>query len=210
MGHDDEPTRRPRGLTPDPATDVVLDARGLRALAHPVRVQVVGLLRTYGPSTATRLAERIGVGSGVTSYHLRQLAAAGFVAEDTARGNARERWWRAAHEATWFDDKELADAEPEATAAYRASVASLHALRTQLALGQAPSMPKEWRDRLEMSDWRLRLTPEEAGSLARELRAVMARYWRADAEGAPEGAEPVQVVMHLLPEPGPTPGAGES
>ncbi|KNB53915.1 winged helix-turn-helix domain-containing protein [Streptomyces caatingaensis] len=199
-----------RGLTPDPATDVVLDARGLRALAHPVRVQVVGLLRTYGPSTATRLAGRMGVGSGVTSYHLRRLAAAGFVEEDEERGNARERWWRAAHQATWFDDKDLADAEPEATAAYRASVASLHALRTQLALGQAPSMSKAWRDRLEMSDWWLCLTPEETERLAGELRAVMARYWRPDAPDVPEGAEPVRVVMHLLPEPGTVPEAGES
>ncbi|MEV1174945.1 hypothetical protein [Nonomuraea sp. NPDC049784] len=33
---------------------VVLDATGLRALAHPVRVQLVDLLRKHGPSTATR------------------------------------------------------------------------------------------------------------------------------------------------------------
>lgn len=32
---------------------VVLDAKGLRAMAHPVRVQLVGLLRKHGPSTAT-------------------------------------------------------------------------------------------------------------------------------------------------------------
>lgn len=48
---------------------MVLDAKGLRALAHPVRVQLVGLLRKYGPSTATRLAERLGVSSGTASYH---------------------------------------------------------------------------------------------------------------------------------------------
>src|SRR5215212_10817955 len=76
---------------------VVLDVKGLRALAHPVRVQLVGLLRRFGPSTATRLAERLGVNSGTASYHLRQLGAAGFVEEDTGRGNARERWWRSVH-----------------------------------------------------------------------------------------------------------------
>ncbi|EME98684.1 regulatory protein ArsR, partial [Streptomyces mobaraensis NBRC 13819 = DSM 40847] len=31
---------------------MVLDAKGLRALAHPLRVRLVGLLRTHGPSTA--------------------------------------------------------------------------------------------------------------------------------------------------------------
>lgn len=60
----------------------VLDAKGLRALAHPVRVQLVGLLRKYGPS--------------------------GFVEEDAERGNARERWWRSVHRSTCFNDRDLA------------------------------------------------------------------------------------------------------
>src|SRR5579863_2837206 len=68
---------------------VNLDAKGLRALAHPVRVQLVDLLRRHGPSTATQLAERTGLTSGATSYHLRQLAASGFIVEDPDRGNAR-------------------------------------------------------------------------------------------------------------------------
>ncbi|GAA4965961.1 hypothetical protein GCM10023238_37070 [Streptomyces heliomycini] len=97
---------------------VVLDTKGLRALAHPVRVQLVGLLRKYGPSTATRLAERLGVNSGTASYHLRQLGAAGFVEEDTERGNARERWWRSIHQMTELNDRELADREPEAALTY--------------------------------------------------------------------------------------------
>jgi DNA-binding transcriptional ArsR family regulator len=62
---------------PDPETDVVLDAKGLRALAHPMRVQLAGSLRTYGPSTATRLGERMGITSGTASYHLRRPGAAG-------------------------------------------------------------------------------------------------------------------------------------
>lgn len=46
------------------------DAEGLRAPAHPVRVLVVGMPRKYGPSTANRLAERLGVDSG--GYWRRQ------------------------------------------------------------------------------------------------------------------------------------------
>jgi DNA-binding transcriptional ArsR family regulator len=59
--------------------EVRLDAKGLRAMAHPLRVQIIGLLRRHGPSTATGLARRLGVNSGSASYHLRQLADAGFV-----------------------------------------------------------------------------------------------------------------------------------
>ncbi|MER5785649.1 helix-turn-helix domain-containing protein [Streptomyces mobaraensis] len=215
MAEENELASDATDLGPDPRTDVVLDAKGLRALAHPLRVRLVGLLRTHGPSTATRLAQDLGVGSGVTSYHLRQLAAAGFVAEDGERGNARERWWRAVHERTWLRDRGLYDEEPEAAAAFLGSVVGMHALHTQVAIGRAPSMPRPWRDVLETSDWLLRLTPEETAELSAELRAVLARYRRftppveggAGGAGAvPAGAEQVKVVLHILPDPGQDPG----
>ncbi|WP_406728997.1 helix-turn-helix domain-containing protein [Streptomyces sp. GD-15H] len=185
------------------ADAVVLDAKGLRALAHPVRVQVVGLLRKYGPSTATRLAERLGVNSGTASYHLRRLDAAGFVEEDTERGNARERWWRSVHRTTWFNTTDLAEREPEATLAYLQSVAALYSLRAQQTLNGLQTMPRAWRDTLDMSDWALRLTPEETGALHQELKAVITRYRRdgpESAASAPEGAERVAVITYLLPE----------
>ncbi|MFB6437756.1 ArsR/SmtB family transcription factor [Streptomyces sp. NPDC056411] len=197
-----DPRERPDTPTAQPDT-VVLDARGLRALAHPVRVQLVGMLRKYGPSTATRLAERLGVNSGTASYHLRQLAAAGFVDEETERGNARERWWRSVHHTTWFNDPELADREPEAALAYLQSVAAAYTLRTQRALNELQTMPGVWRDTFDISDWALRLTPEETAALQEELRAVISRYRRdtpQTAAGAPEGAERVAVIAHFLPE----------
>ncbi|MET4926041.1 helix-turn-helix domain-containing protein [Streptomyces sp. PSRA5] len=182
---------------------VVLDAKGLRALAHPVRVQLVGLLRKYGPSTATRLAERLGVNSGTASYHLRQLGDAGFVEEDTERGNARERWWRAVHQSTWFSDRELAEQEPEAALAYLQSVAAAYTLRTQRALSELQTMPDRWRGSFDLSDWALRLTPEEVVRLREELRELLYRY-RADSPEAavepPEGTERISVITQILPE----------
>ncbi|MEV0774380.1 ArsR/SmtB family transcription factor [Streptomyces sp. NPDC050433] len=193
---------------------VVLDAKGLRALAHPVRVQLVGLLRKFGPSTATRLAERLGVNSGTASYHLRQLGDAGFVEEDTERGNARERWWRAVHQSTWFSEPELAEREPEAALAYLQSVAAAYTLRTQRALSELQTMPERWRGTFDISDWALRLTPEEAVRLREELYALLARY-RSDspeaAAEAPEGAERVSLITQILPEldtPGPDTSGG--
>ncbi|MGW1203259.1 ArsR/SmtB family transcription factor [Streptomyces cyaneofuscatus] len=199
-------------LSPDEGS-VVLDAKGLRALAHPVRVQLVGLLRKYGPSTATRLAERLGVNSGTASYHLRQLGAAGFVEEATERGNARERWWRSVHRTTWFNDPELAEREPEAALAYQQSVASIYALRTQQALNGLRTMPRVWRERFDLSDWVLRLTPEETTALYEELSGVIGRYRRDTPENAataPAGAERVGLITHFLPEldaPAPAPEA---
>ncbi|MGA4987161.1 ArsR/SmtB family transcription factor [Nonomuraea bangladeshensis] len=178
---------------------VVLDAKGLRALAHPVRVQLVELLRKHGPSTATRLAERLGVNSGTASYHLRKLGAAGFVEEDADRGNARERWWRSVHRVTRLTDEGLTDAEPEAVHAYMHSIAALYNLRTQQALNELQTMPHGWRRVLDLSSFALRLTEEEGWRLREELGEVIARY-RRDGEEAPPGARRVVLITEILPE----------
>ncbi|MCK2216345.1 helix-turn-helix domain-containing protein [Actinomadura sp. ATCC 31491] len=187
---------------------VVLDAKGLRALAHPVRVQLVDLLRRHGPSTATRLAERLGVNSGTASYHLRRLGAAGLVEEDTERGNARERWWRSVHQVTRLNDEGLSDREPEAVHTYMQSIAALYNLRTQQALNELQTMPHAWRRVFDLSSFALRLTTEEGRRLRAELGEVIARY-RRDDEPAPPDAERVVLITELLPEPaGGPPGSG--
>ncbi|SCE30286.1 hypothetical protein GA0115234_107630 [Streptomyces sp. DvalAA-43] len=116
-------------------------------------MQVVGLLRKYGPSTTTCLAERPGVNSGTASYHLRQIGAAGFVGEDTERSNARERWWRSVHRTIWFNDPEPTGREPEAAPAYEQSVAAIYTLRTQQTLNGLQTMPRVWRNTFDMGDW---------------------------------------------------------
>jgi DNA-binding transcriptional ArsR family regulator len=70
-----------------------LDLVALRALAHPLRVEILDTLSTYGSFTASGLAERLGESSGATSYHLRQLEKHGFVREVEGKGTSRERWW---------------------------------------------------------------------------------------------------------------------
>src|SRR5690349_10771636 len=52
-------------------------AAQLRALAHPLRLQLLHLLHAEGPATATQLAHRLGESTGSTSYHLRALHRAG-------------------------------------------------------------------------------------------------------------------------------------
>ena len=83
-------------LTPS----ITPSAAGLRALSHPTRMKMLMRLRVEGPATATQLARELSLNTGATSYHLRQLAAHGFIVEDAERGDARDRWWRAAHRST--------------------------------------------------------------------------------------------------------------
>ncbi|GGP06291.1 transcriptional regulator [Nonomuraea glycinis] len=184
-----------------PATEVVLDAKGLRALAHPLRVELVNLLRRHGPSTATRLADLLGVNSGTASYHLRRLGAAGFVEEDTERGNARERWWRPVHQITRLADVDLAEREPEATLTYLQAVSASYHLRVQQALNAFDTMPRDWRRMFDLSSRSLRLTTGEAERLRDELDEVLDRYRRDAPEAvAPEGAERLSLITLFLPD----------
>ena len=86
----------------DPSSDLILTPKRVKGLTHPIRLRLLELLQHEGPATATSLAARIGRSSGVTSYHLRVLADSGFIVEDTERGNARDRFWRAPHRSTGF------------------------------------------------------------------------------------------------------------
>lgn len=172
-----------------PGQELFLDARSLRAIAHPVRVRLLGLLREDGPSTATRLAAVLRLNSGATSYHLRQLAAYGLIAEDTERGSARDRWWRAVHPSTRYDVGTLLDSEPERGTAYLHAVALVHAERARAAVAGLPAEAPEWARELSLGDYSIRMTPAEAAELRAELHEVLARHHAAHGEDAP-GSRP--------------------
>jgi DNA-binding MarR family transcriptional regulator len=178
---------------------VRLSPQTLRGIAHPLRVRLLGLLREDGPSTATRLAERTRQSSGATSYHLRQLAAYGFVRDVPDRGTGRERWWQAVHRGTTLDATEAREAPVEAEA-YLQAVASEYADRVDRWLGEVGTLPPAWDRGTTLSDWRLRLRPDEAEHLLAELQTVIESYRRDEPDApAPEHAEPVVLQVQLLP-----------
>lgn len=178
---------------PPPGGAITPDAQALRALAHPLRMTLLAALRNDGPSTASRLADRLGESSGATSYHLRQLAANGFVEEVPGEGTGRERWWRALHRSTRWDTEEFL-AEPggrevvdeltdRVVAQQRRLLAAFAAERDEL--------DDDWRATASLNDWGLRLSPARARELMGELNAVVER-WRDESE------EPDQPLVHVL------------
>jgi DNA-binding transcriptional ArsR family regulator len=164
-----------------------LDARSLRGLAHPLRMQLLDALRFGGPATASQLAERLGESSGATSYHLRQLAAHGFIEDAPERGKGRERWWKAAHQGLRFDDALLADTSPDVRGAadtYLHEVATTQARDLSTWLGNRQAWPEEWSRTWDMSSATLRLTPELARELVEKMHTLVDTYRdRATEEG---------------------------
>jgi DNA-binding transcriptional ArsR family regulator len=183
------------------------DARSLRGLAHPLRLQLLGLLRLDGPATASQLAARTGQSSGSTSYHLRQLAAYGFVVEQEDRGSARDRWWAAAHRSTYFDPVAEADEESQALGEeYLRLVADANARRAQAAIAALPTMDDDlgpgWSEVLSINDVVLRLSQEEAAELGRELLELAARYRPDDPSHIPDASlrqQRVVMQFNVLP-----------
>jgi DNA-binding transcriptional ArsR family regulator len=169
----------------------------LKGLAHPLRVRLLGLLRTYGPATATSLAAELGLTSGALSYHLRQLAKYGFIVEDADRGNRRERWWRAAHARTLFEMEDGAEAtiyEDAVVAAVTLGIARARAVRDDL--------PPQWRRIYNFSDVLLRITAEEAAALGRDLTALLQSYRQhVPGENAPAGSRLVSAQFQIFPVP---------
>jgi DNA-binding MarR family transcriptional regulator len=161
---------------------------------------MLGLLRIYGPQTATTLAGRLGVNTGATSYHLRQLAEAGLVVEDDSRGNARDRWWKSAHQGTELDVAELLDQEPELTMGYLHGIGQTYAENMFAFIDAMQTLTPEWRDASELSDYLFHLRPEELAAMMAEVREVFEKYKTPDLTAPlPEGAEQVSVQIQAYP-----------
>src|SRR5689334_21004195 len=106
--------------TPERTHIDVRDPRAMRALANPLRLKLLGLLRRDGAHSVGELSDLTDAAPGSVSYHLTTLEKFGFVTEapDLAR-DGRERWWRAAHDSTNYEPSSML-ADPESAAAGRA------------------------------------------------------------------------------------------
>jgi DNA-binding transcriptional ArsR family regulator len=72
------------------------DPRAMRALTHPLRLDLMELLAAEGPTTAAACGRALGVPQANCSFHLRQLAKYGYVEEADQGADRRERRWRMA------------------------------------------------------------------------------------------------------------------
>jgi DNA-binding transcriptional ArsR family regulator len=182
-----------------------LDMVSLKALAHPLRVRLLDVLSTYGPQTASGLAERLGESSGATSYHLRQLAQHDFIREIPGRGNGRERWWERVPGGISVESGDLPP-----TAAARAANAIVtnewhrnrEALLADFVRRGEQELSREWIDASTMDTSNVRVTSEQLAGFTRELLRVTDEFvsrHRSQMSNPVPGSRPVQIQVSAFP-----------
>ncbi|MFI6732824.1 winged helix-turn-helix domain-containing protein [Nonomuraea sp. NPDC050451] len=178
------------------------DPAAMRAFAHPVRLALHELLLRAGAMTAAEAAREVGISQALASYHLRQLAKYGFVAQAAAR-DERERPWKATETIQEWDDDA---AGPEHAAA--------RSLLEQVIVERALSRLTEWHQHRgdEPEAWRgvggvgnlyLYATAEEVAALGTAVAELLGPLMaRVDAPSTrPDGARPVLVTQMVVPLP---------
>ncbi|WP_326624858.1 MULTISPECIES: ArsR/SmtB family transcription factor [unclassified Streptomyces] len=160
------------------------DAAALKALTHPLRIRLLGMLRQDGPATASELGVKTGESSASTSYHLRVLAKYAFVSEAEHR-DGRERRWQAVHSLTSWSNKAM-----QATPGSRAHVslsrmAQIEHLEASLARHEADiadgRLGQEWVEPSGIGDLMPRLTPESLTELCEVLDRKLEELTTRDA-----------------------------
>lgn len=184
-------------------TDVteVTTENQLRILAHPLRLRLLGILRSDGPSTASKLAERVGESSGTTSYHLRQLAKGEFINEVEDRGTRKERWWEATHRVTNYSPSSFIDSPGahQALTSMRREILGFYHIAAQQYLAEEEDWGATWAASAGASDLTVHLTPDRLKQLTAELMDVVERYFDDPTpEDDPDGAD-VLVLLNAFP-----------
>ena len=162
-----------------------LDAAALKAIAHPLRVQILRLLELHEQVSVTSLAQELGETTGAVSYHLRQLARHGLVEEGGDDGEAgqrtpgrRRRWWRMAVDEIHMTGMAFMEREDtrEAAGFLLREFQTSRSRRLAHWFATATSWPEEWQRASSDMDGTLRLDPAQTRALADELKAVIDRY----------------------------------
>jgi DNA-binding transcriptional ArsR family regulator len=173
-----------------------LSAREVRALAHPLRLRMLEVLRA-GPATASGLARELGESSGATSYHLRELGKAGFVEEDEERGNARDRWWRRPERMMLAPTT----GSPEEIAAgkrVRAVMLERDEKALEAFVAGEEELSRRWAEVAFIGNWIVQMTDEELEDFSARFLELVVQY-RRPPEERPEGARPVHLSYRGLP-----------
>jgi DNA-binding MarR family transcriptional regulator len=174
----------------------ITEPRALRALAHPLRLDLVELLGTGGAATAAECARKLGSTQASCSFHLRQLAKYGFVEEAPGSGDGRERPWQLTDvEQRWSTEAGAAAEQLERVFVGR------EADRMLGWLERATHEPESWRKAAFLGGMTLPLTAAELRAAGKQLRAVLDPYVArlGDRSAWPSEARLVRLLLSATP-----------
>lgn len=175
----------------------------MRALAHPLRMKLLGELRVTSPATVGMLAAHVGESAGSVSYHLKALAAGGFIEPaESASGDRRETWWKASHEFTEFSAvKDEASSEyREANNQLRHQSIDIVADELHRAVERDRELSREWVEAASSSDIVAFLTASELAEAAAELTAILSK-WHERSDRSRADAEAVYLISRAIKRP---------
>ena len=176
------------------------DPSALKALVHPLRVRLLGLLRLEGPLTASEAGRRVGESSGSCSYHLRQLARFGLV-EEAKTGKGREKPWQATALFTSWPSVAATTEQAEAAEAFERFIVAGYATRLERWVAHRAGEPSEWQGAAAFGDATLYLTSEELARLRDALTALAEPYLDRllDPAKRPADSRPVVFLQLAFP-----------
>jgi DNA-binding transcriptional ArsR family regulator len=148
------------------------DPRHIRALAHPLRLEILDLLGEHGQLTATQVSDLVGESPANCAFHLRTLSHYGYI-EEAGGGKGRERPWK---EADGYQFHDPVGADKETVSAIRAARAVReqreHARRDAWA-AREPTAPHAWRKAAFEARFDTWLTPAELGQVREVVDAAI-------------------------------------
>jgi DNA-binding transcriptional ArsR family regulator len=189
----------------------ISDPRTIRALAHPLRLDLLQLLGAGGPATAAQCGRVLGASQASCSFHLRQLAKYGFVEDAGSGRDRRERQWRITHPRLSVRIEAGGDVvvrqQVERLAVEREMQAILD--YSQRADGASP----EWQHKVGIVTMMAVLSPDDAAAIKEKWTALLAPYIAAAQAGGSAlqpGQRYVRCFMAATPLPQPGPRESES
>jgi DNA-binding MarR family transcriptional regulator len=178
------------------------DPMAIRALAHPLRHDLMSIIGRLGRATTADAARELGISHGLASHHLRQLAKYGFV-EQVKGKDHRERPWRlvvTSH--NWSEAK--ATAEGAAAIDVLEQVMAEKSLESFLDWQQRrKDWPLDWREYTGIGTSTVYLTQTETRELVAGIEALLMRYVNErpldDVAARPAGSVPLDFTFFAVP-----------
>jgi hypothetical protein len=170
------------------------DPRALRALAHPLRWQLIDLIGSETTATATRCAEVLGQSVASCSYHLGILGKYGYIELVPGRAG-KEKPWRLASQRQNLDPSGL-DSEGALAAEAAAEAFLDHELaRVKQRLRSLGLEPEPWRAASLLIGNTTWMTAEELHDITDQLKQLLLTHSEhaADPASRPPGAREVRL-----------------